>query len=441
MPRNGAPPGPRRLDGSAPDFASEFAALLAARDADASNVDTVVAAIVEDVRRRGDAALVEYTNRFDRVTLAADRLRFTAGEIDQAVARVPAKTVSALKLAARRIRDYHRRQMPKGLSYRDAAGLRLGARWTPIVAAGLYVPGGTAAYPSSVLMNAIPAKVAGVKRLVVTVPAPDGALNPLVLAAVKIAGVDEVYRVGGAQAIAALAYGTATISAVDKITGPGNAYVAAAKRMVFGTVGIDLIAGPSEVVVVADKRNDPRWIAADLLAQAEHDAAAQSVLITDDASFADAVAAAVDEELRTLPRAAIAAESWRRHGAIIVVRKLREAAALVDRLAPEHLQLAVEKPEVLARAVRHAGAIFLGRFAPEALGDYLAGPNHVLPTSGTARFSSGLGVFDFLKRTSLIGCEPAGLARLGPATMALAEAEGLEAHRRSIAVRLGKSRR
>lgn len=441
MPRDGLTAGPRRLDAGAADFAEQFSGLLAARHAEAADIDSVVAAILEDVRRRGDAAVVEYTNRFDRVHLTADRLRVTREEIDRAVANVPAKTIAALKLAARRIRDYHRRQMPKGLSYRDAAGLRLGARWTPIAAAGLYVPGGTAAYPSSVLMNAVPAKVAGVQRLVVTVPAPDGKLNPLVLAAIRIAGVDEVYRIGGAQAVAALAYGTATIAPVDKITGPGNAYVAAAKRMVFGTVGIDMIAGPSEVVVVADKHNEPRWIAVDLLAQAEHDAAAQSVLITDSAPFADAVTAAVDAELETLPRAAIAGESWRRHGAIVVVRKLRDAPALIDRLAPEHLQLAVKKPDALAKAVRHAGAIFLGRFAPEALGDYLAGPNHVLPTSGTARFSSGLGVFDFLKRTSLIGCEPAGLARLGPATMTLAAAEGLEAHRRSIAVRLEKPRR
>ena len=442
MPRNGAMSGgPRRLASAAPGFAEGFAALLAAREAGAANVESVVAAIIEDVRRRGDAALIEYTNRFDRVTLTADRLRVTEAEIKRATAQVPAKTLAALKLAARRIRDYHRRQMPKGLSYRDAAGLRLGARWTPVAAAGLYVPGGTAAYPSSVLMNAIPAKVAGVTRLVVTVPAPDGILNPLVLTAAKIAEVDEIYRVGGAQAIAALAYGTATIAAVDKITGPGNAYVATDKRMVFGAVGIDMIAGPSEVVIVADKHNDPRWIAADLLAQAEHDPAAQAVLMTDDAKFADAVAAAVETELATLPRAAIAGESWRRHGAIVVVRKLGEAPALVDRLAPEHLQLAVKKPETLARAVRHAGAIFLGRFAPEALGDYLAGPNHVLPTSGTARFSSGLGVFDFLKRTSLIGCEAAGLARLGAAAMTLAAAEGLDAHRRSIAVRLDKKRR
>jgi len=327
--------------------------------------------------------------------------------------------------------------MPKGIEYREAAGLRLGWRWTALDAAGLYVPGGTAAYPSSVLMNAVPAKVAGVKRLVVTVPAPDGKLNPLVLAAVKIAGVDEVYRVGGAQAVAALAYGTPTIAAVDKVTGPGNAYVAAAKRMVFGAVGIDMIAGPSEVVIVADKRNEPRWIAADLLAQAEHDPAAQSILITDNPGFADAVMAAVEAELSSLPRARIAGESWRRHGAVIVVRKLAEAVPLIDRLAPEHLQLAVEKPETLARRVRHAGAIFLGRHAPEALGDYLAGPNHVLPTSRTARFSSGLGVFDFLKRTSLMACDAKGLAKLGPAAMALAEAEGLDAHRRSIAARLG----
>ncbi len=429
--------GPRRLDCRAPGFAAEFQALLASREEAAANVESVVAAIVEDVRRRGDAALVEYTNRFDRTSVTAGKLRVSQAELAGAVAKVPAKTLAALKLAASRIRDYHRRQMPAGLSYRDKAGLRLGWRWTPLDAAGLYVPGGTAAYPSSVLMNAVPAKVAGVRRLVMVVPAPDGKLNPLVLAAARIAGVDEIYRVGGAQAVAALAYGTATIAPVDKITGPGNAYVAAAKRQVFGTVGIDLIAGPSEVVIVADGHNDPRWIAVDLLAQAEHDAAAQSVLFTDDARFADAVAQAVDTELATLPRAAIAAASWRQHGAIVTVRKLAEAAPLVDRLAPEHLQLAVAKPEALAKSIRHAGAIFLGRYAPEALGDYLAGPNHVLPTSRTARFSSGLGVFDFLKRTSLIGCEAGGLKRLGPAAVALAEAEGLDAHARSVAVRLG----
>jgi histidinol dehydrogenase len=428
--------GPRRLDNKSQGFERDFAALLAAREAEATNVDAVVAAIVEDVRRRGDAALVDYTNRFDRVSITAADLRVTKDEIAAAVGQVPKKTLAALRLAARRIEDYHRRQMPRPFRYRDKAGLSLGARWTPIDAAGLYVPGGTAAYPSSVLMNVMPAKVAGVKRLVITVPAPDGKLNPLVLAAAKIAGVDEIYRVGGAQAIAALAYGTATIARVDKITGPGNAYVAAAKRMVFGAVGIDMIAGPSEVVIVADRRNDPRWIAVDLLAQAEHDAAAQSVLITDDVQFADAVAVAVDRELATLPRAEIAGASWRRHGAIIQVRRLSEAAALIDRLAPEHLQLAIDKPEGLAAKVRHAGAIFLGRHAPEALGDYLAGPNHVLPTSGTARFSSGLGVFDFLKRTSLMGCGATGLRAIGQAAVTLAEAEGLAAHARSVALRL-----
>jgi histidinol dehydrogenase len=432
--------GPRRLDTRSPSFADDFTRLLAARDDAATNVDGVVAPILADVRQRGDAALLDYTRRFDRVELTAGSLRLTAREIDAAMAQVPAKTLAALRLAARRIHDYHRRQLPKPLSYRDSAGLRLGWRWTAIDSAGLYVPGGRAAYPSSVLMNAVPAKVAGVRRLVMTVPAPDGKLNPLVLAAAKIARVDEVYRVGGAQAVAALAYGTATIAAVDKITGPGNAYVAAAKRMVFGKVGIDMIAGPSEVVIVADKRNDPRWIAVDLLAQAEHDEAAQSVLITDNPAFADSVAAAVETELATLPRAAIAGASWRRHGAIVVVRKLADAVALIDRLAPEHLQLAVEKPDALAGKVRHAGAIFLGRFTPEALGDYLAGPNHVLPTSGTARFSSGLGVYDFLKRTSLIGSGKAGLQRLGPAAVALAEAEGLDAHARSIAVRLSSRR-
>lgn len=432
--------GPRRLDARTPNFAEQFTGLLAARDEAATNVDGVVAPILADVRKRGDAALIEYTSRFDRIALTADTLRLTSREIDAAAAEVPARTMSALRLAARRIQDYHRRQLPKPLSYRDSAGIRLGARWTPIDSAGLYVPGGRAAYPSSVLMNAVPAKVAGVRRLVVTVPAPDGKLNPLVLAAAKIAKVDEIYRVGGAQAVAALAYGTATIAPVDKITGPGNAYVATAKRMVFGKVGIDMIAGPSEVVIVADRRNDPRWIAVDLLAQAEHDEAAQSVLITDNAAFADSVAAAVDAELETLPRAAIAGASWRRHGAIIVVRKLTDAVALVDRLAPEHLQLAIEKPDMLAKKIRHAGAIFLGRFTPEALGDYLAGPNHVLPTSGTARFSSGLGVYDFLKRSSIIGSEKAGLQKLGPAAIALAEAEGLDAHARSIALRLDSRR-
>ncbi len=434
---------PLRLAVGDRGFDEAFERVLRASREVVENVDAIVAAIVEDVRRRGDAALLEYTQKFDRLTVAAGELRVTANEIAAARRTAPRDALAALRLAKRRIETYHRRQMPKGYCYRDAAGVTLGARWTAVAAAGLYVPGGRAAYPSSVLMNAVPAKVAGVERLVMAVPAPEGKLNPLVLAAADIAGVDEIYRVGGAQAIAALAYGTTTIAPVDKIVGPGNAYVAAAKRQVFGAVGIDLIAGPSEVVIVADRHNDPDWIAVDLLAQAEHDAAAQSILITDDARFADEVSAAVEARLATLPRAAIAGTSWRDHGVVIVVRRLAEAAALIDRLAPEHLQIAVAKPQPLARAVRHAGAIFLGRYAPEALGDYLAGPNHVLPTSRTARFSSGLGVFDFLKRTSLIGCDRTALARLAPALKALARAEGLDAHGLSIAVRLtdGGSRR
>jgi histidinol dehydrogenase len=427
---------PLRLHAGRADFAKSFAALLAAKRESASNVDAVVTAIIEDVQRRGDVAVLEYTERFDRQHLTAQTMRIGEAEIAAAVKSCPKPTLAALKLAAKRIEDYHRRQMPKDFTYRDGAGLTLGARWTAIVAVGLYVPGGTAAYPSSVLMNAVPAKVAGVERLVMTVPTPDGKVNPLVLAAARIAGVDEVYRIGGAQAVAALAYGTATIAPVDKIVGPGNAYVAAAKRQVFGTVGIDLIAGPSEVVIVADRANDPRWIAADLLAQAEHDAVAQSILITDDDAFGNAVADATDAMLKTLPRREIAEASWSRHGAIIAVKRLADAAALVDQLAPEHLQLAVAKPEALAKKVRHAGAIFVGRHAPEALGDYLAGPNHVLPTSRTARFSSGLGVLDFMKRSSLIGCDERGLRALGPSAVALAKAEGLEAHALSVAIRL-----
>jgi len=433
--------GPRLLNAATASFDDDFRALLAAREEGTANVDSVVAAIIEDVRRRGDVALIDYTQRFDRIALTPDKLRITKAEIDAAVEQVPKKTMAALRLAAKRIEAYHRRQVPPGFSYKDAQGLRLGARWTPVDAAGLYVPGGTAAYPSSVLMNAVPARVAGVRRLVMTVPAPDGKLNPLVLAAARIARIDEIYRVGGAQAIAALAYGTKTIARVDKVTGPGNAYVAAAKRMVFGKVGIDMVAGPSEVAIVADRRNDPRWIAVDLLAQAEHDAAAQSVLITDNKVFAEAVAEAVEAELAILPRAAIASASWRKHGAIILVRRLTDAPALIDRLAPEHLQLAVDKPETLAKKVRHAGSIFLGRYTPEALGDYLAGPNHVLPTSGTARFSSGLGVLDFLKRTSFIACDAKALQQLGPSAVALAEAEGLTAHARSVALRLPPRRK
>ena len=430
-------PVPRRLDIDDAGFQRDFAALMSDRDEAVDSVDAATAGIIDAVRQRGDAALIEFTRRFDRHALP---LRITAAELTDALAATLRKLIAALKLAAKRIETYHRRQLPAALSFRDKEGLRLGARWTALDAVGLYVPGGAAAYPSSVLMNAVPARVAGVKRVVMVTPAPDGKLNNLVLAAAKITGVREIYRVGGAQAVAALAYGTATIAPVDKITGPGNAYVAAAKRRVFGKVGIDMIAGPSEVVIVADRRNDPRWIALDLLAQAEHDAAAQSILITDSRDFADAVGRAVDKELETLPRAAIAGASWRDHGAIIVIRRLSQAPGLVDALAPEHLQLAVEKPEPLAKKVRHAGAIFLGRYAPEALGDYIAGPNHVLPTSRTARFSSGLGVLDFLKRSSLIAADARGLKALGPAAAALAQAEGLDAHAGSILARLSPKR-
>ncbi len=431
---------PLDLDATKQGFDTKFKRLLASRDAHSQSADAIAAKIVADVKKRGDAALVEYTNRFDRTAIKAADLRIRPAEIAAALKACAPATVKALELAASRIAAYHAKQHPTDAVWKDKAGLLLGWRWTPIDAVGLYVPGGQAAYPSSVLMNAVPAKVAGVPRLVVVVPTPDGKLNPLVLAACKIAGVDEIYRVGGAQAVAALAYGTKTIAAVDKITGPGNAYVAAAKRLVFGTVGIDLIAGPSEVVVVADGKNDPRWIAVDLLAQAEHDEAAQSILISDDARFIAAVNAAVRNELKTHPRRKIAAASWRKHGATIRVAKLDDSVALIDRLAPEHLQLAVAAPERLAARVRHVGAIFLGRFAPEALGDYLAGPNHVLPTSRAARFSSGLGVDAFVKRTTLMGADAAGLRRLAPAGTALAEAEGLFSHAASIALRAAAKR-
>jgi len=380
--------------------------------------------------------LLDYTQRFDRLSLTAAELRIPQAELDAAVGACDAETIAALELAAERIADYHRRQKPEDLDYRDAAGVRLGHRWTAVEAAGLYVPGGTAAYPSSVLMNALPAKVAGVERLVMVVPTPDGVAVPLVLAAAKLAGVTEVYRVGGAQAVAALAFGTATIAKVDKIVGPGNAYVAAAKRQVFGTVGIDMIAGPSEILVVADAGNRPDFIAADLLSQAEHDTAAQSILITDDTGFADAVEAEVAKQLEALPRSAIAQESWQAHGAVITVAGLDAAVALIDRIAPEHLELAVADPDALAMKVRNAGAIFLGRYTPEAIGDYLAGPNHVLPTARSARFSSGLSVLDFMKRSSLISCDAAALAAIGPAAVRLAEAEGLDAHAKSVALRL-----
>jgi len=380
--------------------------------------------------------LIEYTSRFDRLDLTAQTLRVSADEVAVAARSIPADVMSALELAAERIRVFHQRQLPADDQFTDIVGVRLGYRWTAVQAAGLYVPGGTAAYPSSVLMNAVPAKVAGVERLVMVVPTPDGKLNPLVLAAAQLAGVDEIYRIGGAQAVAALAYGTNTINPVDKIVGPGNAYVAAAKRQVFGAVGIDMIAGPSEILVVADGRNDPSWIAADLLSQAEHDPVAQSILITDDKAFAERVKQSVLEHLKTLDRAKIAETSWQDYGAIILVPNLQDAVPLVDQIAPEHLELAVDNPEVLASKIRNAGAIFLGRYTPEAVGDYVGGPNHVLPTARSARFSSGLGVQDFMKRTTYLGCDAAALNSIGPAAVILAKTEGLDAHARSIALRL-----
>jgi histidinol dehydrogenase len=426
-----------RLATADPGFAAAFDALLHQARETTETVDRPVAAIIADIRARGDAALLDYTARFDRLTLTADRLRVTAAEIDAARAAVPADRLAALDLAASRIEAFHRAQLPAELRLTDEAGLTLGMRWIPLDAVGLYVPGGKAAYPSSVLMNAVPARVAGVSRIAMCVPAPDGVLNPLVLAAAHRAGVAEIYRVGGAQAVAALAYGTASIAPVDRIVGPGNVYVAEAKRQVFGHVGIDSIAGPSEVVVLADAANDPRLVAVDLLAQAEHDEAAQAILITDNAAFAEAVAAAVAAELPTLPRAAIAGASWQSHGAIILVRDWEEAADLANRLAPEHLQLMLAEPEPVFARIRHAGAVFLGRFCPEAVGDYVAGPNHVLPTGRTARFASGLSVFDFLKRTTWVRADAEALAQIGPAGVTLAEAEGLQAHARSIALRLG----
>jgi histidinol dehydrogenase len=428
---------PHRLDTSARDFEARFAALLADKRETAADVGAAVTAILADVRARGDAALLELTARLDRLELAVpESLRVEPEEIAAARAGAPAEAVAALEFAHGRILAHHRRHRPGDERYRDPLGVELGHRWTAVASAGLYVPGGKAAYPSSVLMNAVPAKVAGVGRLVMCVPAPGGELNPLVLAAAAIAGVEEVYRVGGAQAIAALAFGTPTIAAVDLVVGPGNAYVAAAKRQVFGTVGIDLVAGPSEVLILADADNDPAWIAADLLAQAEHDEAAQSILITDDGEFAAAVERAVAGQLATLPRAEVAGASWRDHGAIIRIADWREAAALADRIAPEHLQIAHRDAEALAAAVRNAGAIFIGRHTPEALGDYVAGTNHVLPTARSARYASGLGVIDFMKRTSIVKCDAEGLAALAPAAIALGRAEGLEAHARSLAIRV-----
>lgn len=430
---------PLRLSALDPAFEAQFADLLAAKREASVDVGNAVAAILEDVRRRGDAALLAYTRRFDRLDLDASALRVSDDALAAASAECDPDVLAALATAAARIEDFHRRLVPEDLAYTDGAGVRLGARWSAVEAVGLYVPGGTAAYPSSVLMTAIPARVAGVERIAMVAPTPDGRVNPLVLAAARLAGVTEVYRIGGAQAIAALAYGTQSIPAVSKIVGPGNAYVAAAKRQVFGHVGIDMIAGPSEILVVADRENDPDWIAADLLSQAEHDEAAQSILITDDAGFADAVTAAVERQLTTLARSDIAAASWRDNGAVITVAALVDSIPLINRIAPEHLELAVADPDALAAQVRNAGAIFLGRYTPEAIGDYVGGPNHVLPTARTARFSSGLGVLDFMKRTTLIGCDAASLAAIGPAAVSLANAEGLAAHARSISIRLNSS--
>ncbi len=430
---------PVRLTSSDPGFAAAFTDFLATKREVSEDVDQAVRTILADVRKRGDAALIDLSKTFDQVDLGAVGLRVTAEEIEAAYRASSPETLEALGFAHARIVDHHRRHLPTSETYRDSAGVTLGHRWTAVESAGLYVPGGLASYPSSVLMNAIPAKVAGVERLVMVVPSPKGTLNPLVLAAAKLAGVEEVYRVGGAQSIAALAYGTESIRPVTKIVGPGNAYVAAAKRQVFGVVGIDSIAGPSEVLVIADRFNNPEWIAADLLAQAEHDTAAQSILMTDDAAFADAVVAAVERQVGSLPKHAIAGASWRDFGAVILVGSLdEEAPALADRIAAEHLEIATRDPDALGAKIRNAGALFLGAYTPEVIGDYVAGPNHVLPTARSARFSSGLGVLDFMKRTSILKLDEPALEKLAPAAMTLAAAEGLEAHRRSVAVRLSK---
>jgi histidinol dehydrogenase len=428
-----------RLDASAPGFGKDFSRLLSLKRESAPEVDDAVRAIIARVRAGGDEALCEYTARFDRFDPREKGLRVSAAEIDAASASVSSEALAALELAASRIRAYHQRQLPQDARFTDETGVELGWRWTAVESVGLYVPGGTASYPSSVLMNAIPAAVAGVERIVMVAPMPDGEANPLVLAAAKLAGVSEIYRIGGAQAVAALAFGTSTIAPVVKIVGPGNAYVAAAKRQVFGTVGIDMIAGPSEVLVIADADNDPDWIAADLLAQAEHDESAQSLLITDSPALADAVCAAVDRQLKTLPRAAIAGASWRDYGAVILVPRIMDAAPLADAIAAEHLEIATADPDALVARIRNAGAVFLGRHTPEALGDYVAGSNHVLPTARSARFSSGLSVLDYMKRTSILRCGPDALAALGPAAVALAGAEGLEAHARSVTIRTNRA--
>jgi histidinol dehydrogenase len=432
---------PLRLDSQSADFSERFAAFLATKREAAQDVEQAVRGIIADVRARGDRALIELSAKFDRVDLGKLGLRVSAAEIDAAAAACKGDALDALKLARDRIEAYHRRQKPADERFTDPLGVELGSRWTAIEAVGLYVPGGTAAYPSSVLMNALPAKVAGCPRVVMVVPAQvdkGGKLSPLVLAAAKLAGVDEVYRIGGAQAVAALAYGTQSIAPVAKIVGPGNAYVAAAKRLVFGQVGIDMIAGPSEVLILADRTGNADWIAADLLAQAEHDASAQSILITDDSTLAEEVQKAVAAQLKTLSRAEIAGASWRDFGAIIMVPKLADAIPLVDRIAPEHLEIEAADPDAFAARIRNAGAIFIGAYTPEAIGDYIAGSNHVLPTARSARFSSGLSVLDFMKRTSILKCGPEQLRALGSAAIALGEAEGLTAHARSVAIRLNR---
>src|SRR5882724_2807523 len=430
---------PHRLDAREHGFETRFAEFLTGKREAQQDINDAVAAIVAEVRKRGDAALIDYTQRFDRLELQAGQIRLGQAEIDQAAAECPTPVRDALQFAAQRIESYHRKLLPSDLDYRDASGVQLGARWRPLASVGLYVPGGVAAYPSSVLMNAVPARVAGVKRLAMVVPTPGGTLNPAVMAAAQIGGVSEIYRVGGAQAIAALAYGTATIAPVAKIVGPGNAYVAAAKRQVFGKVGIDMIAGPSEVLVIADATGNAGWIAADLLAQAEHDASAQSILITDSERLAADVERAVESQLATLPRAEIARASWNDFGAIIMVKNLEQAAELANAIAAEHLEIMTADSEALAAKIRNAGAIFLGAHTPEAIGDYVGGSNHVLPTARSARFSSGLGVLDFMKRTSILKCGPEALRALGPAAMTLGKAEGLDAHSRSVGLRLNLS--
>jgi histidinol dehydrogenase len=429
---------PIRLSAADADFGERFAAFLDTKREVSADVESAVREIIADVAKRGDAALLDYSKKFDRVDLAKLGMKVKVAEIDAALDATDRKTRAALELARDRVEAHHRRQLPKDDLYTDSLGVELGSRWTAVEAAGLYVPGGTAAYPSSVLMNALPAKVAGVPRVAITVPAPDGKLNPLVLAAAKLAGVTEIYRVGGAQAIAALAYGTETIAAVAKIVGPGNAYVAAAKRLVFGRVGIDMVAGPSEVLVLADSSADPEFIAADLLAQAEHDASAQPILVTDDARLAEAVERSVMRQVQQLPRAEIAGASWRDFGAVILVKKLEDAILLIDRIAPEHLELIGPEAEKQSGKIRNAGAIFIGAFTPEAIGDYVGGSNHVLPTARAARHASGLGVLDFMKRTSILKCGSEQLKTLGPAAVALGEAEGLEAHARSVRLRLDR---